>query len=184
MADYNDFKDTPEKPGLTRSEEGSRLYADLDRALTDKLLAQSDLGGALARDFEIVAELNLPTFGDIALTGALSGPQSHEEVESLLSIENVGDIAVEGIRLNELLDRGGMLANELLILKRGLLFMNKKMYSEAVEWWTLNRPRDEFSNPRFYCVASLLLALTCRISNRTAQADAAIQEAIRARKLI
>lgn len=177
-------EDKPEKPGLARFEEGQ---ADLDRALTDKLLAQSDVGGALARDFEAGARMMLPTLSDIDHTLMQAEQpvyQSQQEIERLLSIDSVGDIAVQGIRLNELLAGGNTSIQERSIMKRGLLFLRRKMYAEAAEWWTLNRPKAALENPRFYCLTTLLLAFTYQLSGQTALAESTVQEAIGARKLI
>jgi hypothetical protein len=177
----------PEKPGLARFEEGGRLQADLDRALTDKMLARADVGGAVARDLEAGTSLMLPTLSDIdrKLTEAEQPVASSQtDIEKLLSIESVGDIAVEGMRLNELLDHGSISIQERATVKKGLLFLRRKMYPEAAEWWLLNRPKDVLSNPRFYCLTSLLLAFTYQLSGQTALAQAAVQEAVQARKLI
>jgi len=176
----------PEKLGLARLEEG-RLQADLERALTDKLLAQGDLGSALVQHFEDGAKLMLPTLNDIDRTLMRAERpvyQSPQELESLLSLDMIGDISVEGMRLNELLDSGSASVQERSILKRGLVFLRRKMYVEAAEWWTLNRPKDALTNPRFYCLATLLLAFTYQLSGQAALAQGAIQEAIQARKLI
>jgi hypothetical protein len=176
----------PEKLGLARFEDG-RLQADLDRALTDKLLAQGDLGSALAQDFEAGARLMLPTLNDIDRTlmrAERPAHQSLQELESLLSLDLVGDISVEGMRLNELLMSGGASVHERSILKRGLVFLRRKMYLEAAEWWTLNRPKDALTNPRFYCLATLLLVFTYQLSGQAALAQGALEEAIKARKLI
>jgi hypothetical protein len=175
------------KPGIARDEEGGRLHADLDRALTDKLLAQSDAGGALARDFEAGANLMLPTFDEIdrRMAQADRTPQTTaEEVESLLALDSVEDLKVEGMRLNDLLDHGDISPQERAAIKRGLVFLRNRRHAEAAEWWTLHRPKDALANPRFYCLTSLLLAFTYQLAGQTQLARTAAQEAVAARRLL
>jgi hypothetical protein len=59
-----------EKYGLSRAsaEDNGRLEADLNRALADKLMAQFDVGSALARDIDVAASTLMPTLDDIART--------------------------------------------------------------------------------------------------------------------
>ncbi len=175
-----------EKPGLARSDD-RRLQADLDRALTDKLLARSDSAEAFVREFEANTSLQLPTLADIDRTMArVESPtsESNPSLESLLSLDSVGDVAVEGIKLNELLNQGDITLQQRAAVKRGLLFLRRRLYAEAAEWFLINRPDDAASDPSFYCVATLLLAFTYRLSGQTSQAQDALQEAVRVRKFI
>lgn len=157
-----------------------RLQADMERALTDKLLAQTDVGSEIMRDLEVSASLSLPTLADIerSLSPEVKTPESREEIEGLLSLEKVGDISIEGMRLNDLLGRaGGASLEERSILKRGLLFLKRRMYPEALEWWTLNRPKDFIEKNHFYCLLTLLMGLTYRLSGDDESASAMAQEA-------
>jgi hypothetical protein len=61
-----------EKPSLSRGGDERRLQADLDRMVTDKLMAQVDSGATLARDLESSAALSLPTFDAATQHFALS----------------------------------------------------------------------------------------------------------------
>ena len=165
------------------SEINARVQADLDRALSDKVLAYADQGAVLARDFEAAVDLSLPLPSEI--DQALNRVQvrvatSEQEIEHLLSLDRVGDIAVSGMYLNQLLDRGASGAEERATLKRGLLFLKHKMYPQAAEWWTLNRPpANEKTKSRSYLLLTLLLVLTLRLAGDDSLAAAALEEADR-----
>ena len=172
------------RPRLARAPAGveaeARIRADLDRVWSDGLLAHTDAGAVLARDLEAAANLALPLPSEI--DEALSRVEvkvatTQQEIEQLLSLDRVGDIAIEGMRLNELLDRGANGVEERAILRRGLLFLKRRMYVEASEWWILNRPKGDNTNSRLYLLLTLLLALTYRLSGDEALAQAAIEEA-------
>jgi hypothetical protein len=171
--------------GIGRAED-DRIQADLDRAITDKLLSSSDAGGSLAKEFEANISLSLPTWAELdrVQDSEADSFRSNQDLQSLLSLDSVGEIAVEGMRLNELLARGGASLEERSILKRGLLFLNHRKYNEAVEWWLLNRPREPFENPRLYCLATLLLSFTYQLSGQMGLAKSAAQEAREVRKLV
>lgn len=167
------------KAGISRLDEDprGRLQADLDRALTDKLMAVADVGAAVAHDFEAEASLALATLTDIDRALDAAGEHAagtQQEMERLLAIETLSDLAAEGQRLNDLLDRGGISIDERSILKRGLLFMGRGMHREAAEWWTLNSPDD--TSTRFYHLLKLLLALTYKFAGDHASADALIAQ--------
>lgn len=175
-----------EKPGLSRAG-GGRLQADLDRALTDKLLAQGDVGGAFLQDLEAATNLMMPTLSDIDRSLAqVEQPieLSLDDIETLLSPDSSADIAIEGMRLHDLLGQGGTSIQERATLKRGMLFLRRQMYPEALEWWQLNRPKDPLANPRYFCLTSLLLAFTHQLAGDAALAQSALQDAVQARKLL
>ncbi len=176
-----------QRPGLARADEGDRLQADLDRMLTDRLLAHSDRGAALTRDLDTSASLTLPSLAEIDNQFAQKEEQpaqSNNEIADLLSIGSMDDIAMEGMRLTDLLARGGTSLKEMATLKRGMLFLRKRMYSEATEWWILNRPKEAMADPRFYCICTLLLAFTYQLAGHTREAEASVQDALRIRKMI
>ena len=176
-----------ERPGLARADTLSRIDSDLDRVISDQLLARADMGDALARDFEASMSMMLPSPSDIdraLLQASDMAPSAPQEIESLLSLDRVGDVAVEGLQLNDLLQREGLSIHERTTLNKGLLFLRRKLYSEAADWWTLNRPKDALADPRAYCVLSIMLAFTYHLSGQTDLAKAAAQEAHQARKLI
>jgi len=176
------------KPGVARAGEGNgrqRMRADLDRIWTDGLLARVDTGSTLARDLQAMADLHLPLPAEIEL--ALSRVEaeagiSEQRIEEMLSLDRVGDITVEGLRLNELLDRSGAETKEREMLRRGLVFLKQKMYAEAAEWWTLHCPSSDGVNHRQYLLLTLLLALTYRLSGNEPQATGALEQVRRIRR--
>ncbi|HXU32557.1 MAG TPA: hypothetical protein VN851_18475 [Thermoanaerobaculia bacterium] len=169
------------KPGLARD---ARILADLDRAWSDQLLARVDAGAALARDLEASSLLSLPLPSEINQTLSRVEARiafSAQEIDQLLSIDRIGEIAVEGMRLNELLDRGASGIEQRAMLKRGLLFLQRKMYTEAAEWWTLHRPAADLESDRAHLLLTLLLALTHRLSGNEVAARSALQDARQSR---
>jgi hypothetical protein len=183
--EYSWAEAKPEKPGLSRGGDERSLQADLDRMVTDKLMAQVDSGTTLARDLESTMALSLPTFDDIEsiINKGVSAPDS-TQVGELFDLDMLGDITVKGVRLNELLDGDGASIQERGILQRGLLFLRRRMYPEAAEWWTLNRPKDHIVNARFHCLLTLLLALTYEWAGDPKRAQAAKEEAMQIMKLV
>jgi hypothetical protein len=161
-----------------------RLQADLESAIADKLMAQTDAGAEIARELDLNARLSLPTPGDIerAIQGA--APPQHEslqQIETLLSIDSVEDLAVEGGRLNQLLERGAATIEERNVLARGMLFLRHKKYPEAIEWWTLHAQTDR-SSP-FDLLLQLLVVVTYRLAGderRAASLLAELQPRLRA----
>lgn len=176
-----DDKTTPEaaRPALGRiGTDEQKIRGDLDRLLTENLLAHADSGEAFALDLA-AANLSLPSPSEIdqALNRLQSQEPSQEEVAQLLSLDNVGDITVDGMRLNELLNSGITGAEERKMLRRGTLFLKRKMYREAAEWWRLNRPEDELLNGRLHLLLTLFLVLTYKLAGDEAAAQAALNEA-------
>ena len=107
----------------------------------------------------------MPTLADIeqaAGAPSLSIQDSLLQIDALLSLDRIGDLADDGSRLNALLDRGAASLEERNILRRGMLFLRRHMYREAEEWWLLNRPADE--NAPFRLLLEMLQALTCKLA--------------------
>lgn len=180
-----DDKTTPEaadeaaRPALGRlGTDEQKIRGDMDRLLTETLLAHADSGEAFALDLA-AANLSLPSPSELdqALNRLQSQEPSQEEVAQLLSLDNVGDITVDGMRLNELLDSGITGTEERKMLRRGMLFLKRKMYREAAEWWRLNRPEDELLNGRLHLLLTLFLVLTYKLAGDEATAQAALNEA-------
>jgi hypothetical protein len=175
-----------EKYGLSRAsaEDNGRLEADLNRALADKLMAQFDVGSALARDIDVAASTLMPTLDDIARTLDRAGEKeaAFEDIGRILETEELGDLKIEGVRLNELLSRGGNSVAQRKILRTGFQLLHRKLYSEAAEWWSLNRVQDP-SSP-FHCVLSLLLAWTYQLQGNNVAAKAAAEETMQSRRLM
>jgi hypothetical protein len=174
--------DETDRPAMGRlsidNDTQAKIRGDLDRLFTEKLLAQRDSGEAFTRNLA-AANLSLPSPSEIdqALNRLQSQEPSREEVARLLSLDHIGDITVDGMRLNELLDNGIGGAEERKMLKHGILFLKRKMYAEAAEWWRLNRPENELINGRLYLLLTLFLVLTYKLAGNEAAAQSALQEA-------
>jgi len=156
--------------------EDDRFDLSLDRALSDRMLAEADSGSELAKSLELGVNLILPTSSEIdrVLEPERTAIPSDREIAEVILNGGLKEIALEGMSLNSLLDRGGGSFEERAILKRGMLFVSHRKYAEAAEWWTLNRPRESKIDPRFYTLSTLLLALTYQLAGQTQLAEAAI----------
>jgi hypothetical protein len=156
----------------------ARIQADLDRVLQEKLLARTDVGDALAKDLA-AANMSLPTLSEIdQVLARLQTPEpTAAEIERFLALDNIGDISLDGMRLNELLDKGATGITEQKMLRRGTLFLRREMYREAAEWWLLHRPHDELADSRLYLLMTLFLALTYKLSDQEEKFQAALAEA-------
>ena len=161
------------------------LDRSLDRVLSDRLLSEADHGAELTHALDLSADLSLPTTSEIdrVLESVTSAVPNDREIADVILNGGFKEITLEGMSLNALLDRGGGSIEEQSILKRGLLFLSRRKYSEAAEWWTLNRPPEVRTNPRFYTLSSLLLAFTHQLAGQTRLSEAAIAEARRAMQI-
>ena len=158
------------RPGLARGP-GAGAQIDLEAVVADRLMARSDAGAAIALDLEMSAGVDLPRVADIAGVEGTEGALAHEslrQIEALLSLDRIGELAEEGSRLNQLLDRDGATLGERKILRRGMLFLRRGMYREAEEWWTLNQPPD--ANAPFHLLIQLLQVLTCKLAGNESRA--------------
>jgi hypothetical protein len=166
----------PRAPGrLGTDADGAKIRGDLDRLFTEKAMARADTGEALMRDMA-AASVSLPSLMDID-RALLTDEPSEKEYDRLLALDDVNALNVDGVRLNELLDRGVTGGEERKMVKRGLEFLKRRMYSEAAEWWLLNRPEDEVMNGRLHLLLSLFLVLTHKLAGDEAAAQAALGEA-------
>ena len=149
-----------EKPSLGRDPGGGRLQADLDRLLLDKAMERSDAARNLAQVLDESAALPLSVDIDRAFLGAMDAASL--DVAQMLDFDHIGEMAVEGVRLNDLLDRGGASAEERKIVRRGLSLLKRKLYAQAIEWWELNRLQGHA--PRLDGVLKLLSAVTYQLT--------------------
>lgn len=131
----------------------------LDRIVTENLLARSDAGieDLLARD--LAGPLSPGDLRDALVRVDQRNDPSLADLESSLALESA--IAVDGITLAELIDKGG---TDLKIIKRGLLFLKKGMFSEALEWWTLQRENLSPSQDRLGLLLLLMEGFTHRLA--------------------
>jgi hypothetical protein len=163
-------------PGLARAAEAG-LQRDLDAMFADRFMARSDAGNAIALDLDASAGLALPTLGDIQLFSANNDApmyQSLQQIEALLSLTKISDLADEGSRLNNLLDQGATTIEERTILRRGMLFLRRRMYREASDWWMLNLPQNK-SAP-FALLLQLLQVITLRLQGDDGRAAALLSD--------
>ena len=131
----------------------------LDRIVTENLLARSDAGieDLLARD--LAGPLSPGDLRDALVRVDARNDPSLADLENSLALESA--IAVDGITLAELIDKSG---TDLKIIKRGLLFLKKGMFAEALEWWTLNRENLSPSQDRFGLLLLLMEGFTHRLA--------------------
>jgi hypothetical protein len=131
----------------------------LDRIVTDNLLARSDAGieDLLARD--LAGPLSPGDLRDALVRIDERNDPSVVDLENSLALESA--IAVDGITLAELIDKGG---SDLKIIKRGLTFLKKQRYTEALEWWTLNRENLTPAQDRLGLLLLLMEGFTHRLA--------------------
>ena len=131
----------------------------LDRIVTENLLARSDAGieDLLARD--LAGPLSPGDLRDALVRVDARNDPSLADLENSLALESA--IAVDGITLAELIDKSG---TDLKIIKRGLLFLKKGMFAEALEWWTLQRENLTPSQDRLGLLLLLMEGFTHRLA--------------------
>ena len=146
------------------------LAQGLARMQQDPMLARGETMEMLARELERdVAGPLAPSELEAALTrmGDAEAP-GLEQLEGFLAL---GDqpIVLEGIQLGSLLERG---ADAAAILKRGIVFLKKRRYAEAVEWWSLNRAGLDPTQQRLDLLLLLLEAFTHGLTGDSTRAAA------------
>jgi hypothetical protein len=131
----------------------------LDRIVTENLLARSDAGieDLLARD--LAGPLSPGDLRDALTRVDERLDPSVADLENGLALES--QIAVDGITLAELLDKSG---SDLKIIKRGLTFLKKQRWAEALEWWTLNRENLSPTQDRLSLLLLLMEGFTHRLA--------------------
>jgi len=134
----------------------------LARLEVDGLLAKDGGGDALLldRDLDAGGPLALSELGDALARVQEEEGASLDALEGLLTRD--GDARVDGIQLASLLDRGG--EGETKVLKRGLLFLRHGKYSEALDWWTLQREALDPTRRRFELLLLLMEAFTQKLA--------------------
>lgn len=131
----------------------------LDRMVTENLLARSDAGieDLLARD--LAGPLSPGDLRDALVRVDARNDPSVADLENALSLESA--LAVDGITLADLIDKSG---SDLKIIKRGLAFLRKQRWAEALEWWTLNRENLSPSQDRLGLLLLLMEGFTHRLA--------------------
>jgi hypothetical protein len=177
-----DLKPRPSEGSLVRASENDqnalKIQEDIDRLFAQNMLSKVDAGEDLAGELNAI-NMALPSLGEI--DRVLDLPQldsfsSNEKIEQLLSLDKIGDIEIEGIRLKEILDNGVTSAEEKKIIRRGIQFLKHKMYREAIDYWSLNMPPGH-TNKRLHLILTLLLALAYNLSGNVSEARNALRSA-------
>ncbi len=139
----------------------------LDRIVTENLLARSDasIEDLLARD--LAGPLSPGDLRDALVRVDERLDPSVAELEGALTLDAA--IALDGITLADLVDKGG---NDLKIIKRGLTFLKAKRFSEAVEWFSLNRENLAPSQDRLALLLLLMEAFAHRLAGDHRRAEA------------
>jgi hypothetical protein len=136
---------------------GRAIEAGLARMMTETLLAKNEAAELLMLDRELeVAGPLAPSELGAALARMADADPSLDELEQLLA-RDANDIAMDGIQLASLVDHTG---DDVKILKRGLLFLRHRRFSEACEWWNLQRQALDPSQRRFELLLLLMEAFT------------------------
>jgi hypothetical protein len=141
----------------------------LARSISSSLLERAD---TLSR---ISDEIERKTINSLT-TNDLQGAITHLKKESTLDLVelektlelNPGNITLEGINLAGLLNGKG---NDLEILKKGLVFLKHRKYTEAIDWWTLNRQRIDSRQQKLQFILFIMEAFTYALSGDKAKAE-------------
>jgi len=131
----------------------------LTRSLTESLLARSDAGleDLLARD--LAGPLSPGDLRDAIERVDQRSDPSVADLEGSLTLDAA--IALDGITLADLVDRGGDAAR---IVKRGLVLLKHERWPEALEWWSLQREALAPDDVRLELLLLLLEAFTRRLA--------------------
>lgn len=135
---------------------GEALLARAEEALALEL--DRDLGGALALS-ELYPALDKmePKTPDLG------------QLERMLDLGEQAE--VHGIALASLLDPAGQGPK---ILKRGIVFLRKGRFSEAVEWWSLHRAELSGRDAKLDLLLLMMEMLTRELAGDRGKADAAL----------
>jgi hypothetical protein len=139
----------------------------------ESLLARSDgnIEDLLARD--LAGPLSPGDLRDALVRVDARTDPTVAELEGSLTLESA--LALDGISLAELVDKSG---DDVKIIKRGLTFLRKRMFAEALEWWTLHREKLDPSKERLSLLLLLMEGFTHRLAGdhrRAADVSARIQ---------
>jgi hypothetical protein len=156
-----------------------KVREDLDQMFIDKRLAQIDAGKQrteelLAIRMDVLSPAELQKHSNLLQADFFSSP---EIIEELLSLDKIGDIAIEGRTLKEILDNGITSPEQRKMMQTGIIFLKRRKYKEAVEWWLLNRPENTPTDSRLHLMLTLFLALTYKLSGNEEQSNSALLEA-------
>lgn len=143
--------------GLARTagpEDGLARIAGLE-----SLMARSDgnIEDLLARD--LAGPLSPGDLRDALVRVDARTDPTVAELEGSLTLDSA--LALDGISLAELVDKSG---DDMKIIKRGLTFLRKRMFAEALEWWSLHREKLAPSQERLALLLLLMEGFTHRLA--------------------
>jgi hypothetical protein len=127
--------------------------------VTESLLARTDasIEDLLARD--LAGPLSPGDLRDALVRVDARTDPTVAELEGSLTLDSA--LALDGISLAELVDKSG---DDMKIIKRGLTFLRKRMFSEALEWWSLHREKLDPSKERLALLLLLMEGFTHRLA--------------------
>jgi hypothetical protein len=129
-------------------------------------LQREEMTAAITLDAEIATPL-APSELEGAITRLNAGSAlSLDELEGALTLDGKGAM-LEGIRLMDFLDRGGA---EFELLRKGIVFLRRKRYGTALEWWSLNRQRLRPDQGKLELLLLLMEAYTQRLAGAREEA--------------
>ena len=125
----------------------------------ESLMARSDasIEDLLARD--LAGPLSPGDLRDALVRVDARTDPTVAELEGSLTLDSA--LALDGITLAELVDKSG---DDMKIIKRGLTFLRKRMFAEALEWWTLHREKLDPSKERLALLLLLMEGFTHRLA--------------------
>ena len=141
-------------PGPAGSEDRLARMAGVE-----SLMARSDasIEDLLARD--LAGPLSPGDLRDALVRVDARTDPTVAELEGSLTLDSA--LALDGITLAELVDKSG---DDMKIIKRGLTFLRKRMFSEALEWWSLHRDKLDPSKERLALLLLLMEGFTYRLA--------------------
>lgn len=147
------------------------LQDEMEKVLGETRLARSEGTAALERSLreQAIAPLDVADLdGSVERVEEALAP-SIEALEAWAGAAEGPGLTLEGIRVDELLDRG---VDTRTILQPGIKFMRHRRYDEAREWWSLNRaPLDPATDP-VHLLLLIMEAVTLHFDGKTAGAAA------------
>jgi len=164
--------------GLTRG-------GALDRAL-DEHLARLTAEAVMQREEALTGIDLAPAVGAPLELSALEGAielrvqqamPSLDELEGMLSRD--APATLEGLQLGRLLADGG---GERETLRKGLIFLRRKRYESAVEWWSLNREGLPPGREKFALLLLVMESFTHRLAGNLREA-ARVQASVKSHPL-
>jgi hypothetical protein len=165
---------TPSNTGMlsttTRTTLLDRVVSNhLARSISSSLLERADNLNSLDDEIErrTVNSLTTRDLQNVITNLNKNSTPQLSELENMLSL-NPENITLEGIKLSGLLDGKG---NDMAILKNGIVFLKYRKYTEAIEWWTLNRQRLDPKKQKLHFVLLIMEAFTYTLNGDELRAE-------------